>query len=64
MIYHVSFAERVLEDEKPENFVMKKRSFFWYNGKSSYERVWPVSFYYQTNILIYLCYVFGFVRLL
>nr|AFK35007.1 unknown [Medicago truncatula] len=41
MIYHVSLAERVLEDEKPEIVVMKKTSFFWYSGESSYERVWP-----------------------
>ncbi|WJX89840.1 hypothetical protein P8452_71805 [Trifolium repens] len=41
MIYHVSLAESVLEDEKSENIVMKERQFFWYSGKSSYERVWP-----------------------
>jgi hypothetical protein len=43
MIYHVSLAESVLEDEKSENIVMKERKFSWYSGKSSYERVWPVS---------------------
>lgn len=43
MIYHVSLAERILEDKKPENFVMQKRYFSWYTGKSAYERVWPVS---------------------
>jgi len=53
MIYHVSLAERVLEDEKPENFVIKKTSFFWYSGESSYERVWPVSLLSKTNSLIY-----------
>lgn len=49
MIYHVGLAERVLEDKQSENFVMKRRHFFWYSGKSSYERVWPVSL---SNILI------------
>ncbi|CAL5197608.1 unnamed protein product [Lathyrus oleraceus] len=41
MIYHVSFAERILEDKKSDDFVMQKRHFSWYGGKSSYERVWP-----------------------
>ncbi|XP_058766425.1 sulfite exporter TauE/SafE family protein 3-like [Vicia villosa] len=41
MIYHVSLAEGILEDKKPENFVMQKRDFSWYSGKSAYERVWP-----------------------
>lgn len=52
MIYHVSLAERVLEDEKPEIVVMKKRSFFWYSGESSYERVWPVSL---SNTYVFCC---------
>lgn len=54
MIYHVSLAERILEDKESENLViMKERQggviinrvidFFSYSGKSSYDRVWPVS---------------------
>lgn len=52
MIYHVSLAERILEDKESENLViMKERQggviinrvidFFSYSGKSSYDRVWP-----------------------
>ncbi|XP_027345114.1 sulfite exporter TauE/SafE family protein 3-like isoform X3 [Abrus precatorius] len=49
MIHNVSLAERVLKDQKPENFLVKGKQgvminvvdFFWKNGESSNERVWP-----------------------
>ncbi|RDX67126.1 Sulfite exporter TauE/SafE family protein 3 [Mucuna pruriens] len=49
MIYNVSLAERVLKDQKPESSVPTERQgvmisiidFFWKDGESSTDRVWP-----------------------
>ncbi|KAK7360002.1 hypothetical protein VNO77_01974 [Canavalia gladiata] len=49
MIYNVSVAERVFEDQNPDNFVPKERQevmtnlidFFWKKGDSSGDHVWP-----------------------